>query len=692
MSENTMHLRPVIAVDKDKCCNCHRCIAVCPVKICNDGSGDYVSINHDLCIGCGECIEACTHGARKGIDDTQEFFKDVKAGVPIVAIVAPAVAVNFKGRDLELNGFLKSLGVKAVFDVSFGAELTTKSYIEQLSNENPDLLISQPCPAIVSYIETYRPHLIKYLAKGDSPMAHTIEYIRRFCPEYANCRIAAISPCFAKKREFDENGKGDYNVTMKNLDEYFKSNNIDLSRFAKTEYDNPSAERAVLYSTPGGLLKTAQRFSPKIAEKTRKIEGKSVIKYFEGLEKEMQAGEKPLIDCLNCERGCNGGAGTTNQHLTLDKMESLVANRAKERQKQWNTLDAKAEKKALKRLDKTLSEYWQPKIYERKYTDRSSVLTSLLKVPSEDEYWNIFHSMGKHDSNDLFDCGACGYDSCRQMAFAIYNHLNRRENCHYFVQHVANVEHENKLYETVREVTGHSVSLLEGTRKNVTSLALKSDEMAQCVQDSSSAVEEMVNNISSINKIVDKNFDIVSALENETQNGRISVQEVNSLVSSIEKQSKSLVEMSSAIQKIASQTNMLAMNAAIEASHAGDAGAGFAVVADEIRKLAEDSGNEAKKIGDVLKQIKSMVDGAYNKTNDVSNEFDSVVNLAEKVKIQENEVKSAMQEQSAGNTQLLESISKLKEGTRAVEQATASLAIDTKNVIDQIESIGKKQA
>lgn len=104
--------------------------------------------------------------------------------------------------DLELNGWLKSIGVKAVFDVAFGGELTSKSYVEHIKKNDPDLVISQPCPAIVSWIELYKPELIKYLAPADSPMAHTFSLIKNFYPEYKDCKLAAISPCFRNRGEF----------------------------------------------------------------------------------------------------------------------------------------------------------------------------------------------------------------------------------------------------------------------------------------------------------------------------------------------------------------------------------------------------------------------------------------------------------------------------------------------------------
>lgn len=692
-NESNLHLKPVINVDSSKCCNCHRCIAVCPVKLCNDGSGDSVILNADLCIGCGSCLDACTHGARTGIDDTEAFFSALKSGTGIIAIVAPAVVVNFKGKDKELNGWLKSIGVKAVFDVSFGAELTTKTYVEQMKKENPELMISQPCPALITYMETYRPQLIKYLAKGDSPMAHTVEFIRHFHPEYAKYKIAVISPCYAKRREFDENGRGDFNVTMKSLDNYFFKNHIDLAKFPKTEYDNPLAERGTLYSTPGGLMRTAERFVPGISRVTRKIEGQpAVYEYLDHLDDYLSEGTKPffkLVDCLNCEKGCNRGGGTTNYDMSLDELESYVEKRYQERSTEWNTINEKKRKKALKALNATIDAYWKPGIYERKYTDRSAVYHALIQEPTETELNEVLAKMGKNGIEDMYDCGACGYHSCKQMATAIFNRKNKPQNCHHYVLKMANETHAEEMNKKTREITLESVAMLEQTRGNVSSLTNVTNKMIKNVSDSSASIEEMLQNISSINKIIDNNFNIVNQLENATNTGSTNLKQVTVLVGEIEKESKQLVEMSKVIGQISSQTNLLAMNAAIEAAHAGDFGAGFSVVADEIRKLAEDSGRQAKQIGEVLKSIKQMVDNAYAKAGTVQTEFDSVVSLAGQVKNQELQVKKSMDEQNAGNSLLLSCVAEMRDGTHAVEDAALALQRDTEAIMGRISKIGQ---
>lgn len=583
------HLRPVIKVDPEKCCNCHRCISVCPVKMCNNGSGDHVSINHDLCIGCGTCIEACVHGARTGIDDTEEFFSDLKNGVSIVAIVAPAVAVNFVDKDLHLNGWLKSIGVKAVFDVAFGAELTTKSYVEQIKNEKPDIVISQPCPALVSYIEVYKPNLIPYLAKPDSPMAHTVECIRNFYPAYRDCKIAVISPCFAKRREFDENGRGDYNVTMKNLDIWFKNHGVDLTTFPKTDYDNPLAERAVLYSTPGGLMRTAERFVPGISSKTRKIEGQPMVfEYLSGLDHSLESGKKPfyqLVDCLNCEKGCNRGGGTINNKMPLDELENLVESRALARQAKWKTNGRKPSKFALKKLERTVNAYWKPGIYDRHYQDRSAAMRKFIRVPSPDELEEIYISMGKHGKSDIYNCGACGYNSCEQMAVAIFNGLNRRENCHHYVMKLANQDHEKEIREALNRITEAVRSGTEALQSNVRDLQeIKSMNML-----TTDGIKELNTKMNGI-------WDIVGIINN-----------------------------------VADQTKIIAFNAELEAASSGEAGKNFHIVATEIRRLSDtilDSIKEIKTIiGDIQRASEKLISASENGTKQINSSWENAKSL-----------------------------------------------------------------
>ncbi|MDR2783243.1 MAG: 4Fe-4S binding protein, partial [Treponema sp.] len=273
-----MTLRPVVNVIKEKCVNCHRCIMVCPVKMCNDGSEEVIMHRSDLCIGCGRCIKACTHGARVGIDDFNAFIEDIKTE-RIVVIMSPAIVSSFGVNYLKVNGFLRSLGVVAVFDASFGAELAAKSYINYMEKTNLATIIVQYCPSIVSYIEMYRPELIPHLAPVDSPVIHTMKMVRKYYPQYADCKFAAISPCYSARREFDSVGIGDYNVTFISMLDYIKDHAIDINKYAEVGYGNPPAERAVLFPLLGGFRQIIRRYKADIIDKSRRIEGEVVYKY-----------------------------------------------------------------------------------------------------------------------------------------------------------------------------------------------------------------------------------------------------------------------------------------------------------------------------------------------------------------------------------------------------------------------------
>lgn len=436
-------LPKVIRVDKDKCVNCHACISACPVKYCNDGSGDYVTVNTNNCIACGNCLQACTHDARMYIDDFELFIDDLKINIPIIAIVAPSVASNFRDKYLNLNGWLKSIGIEAVFDVSFGAELTVKSYLEYIKKHNPKTIIAQPCAALVSYIEIYKPELLKYLIPVDSPMVHTMKYIEKKFPEYSNHKVAVISPCNAKKREYEETGYGDYNIAYKSLFNYFANENIDLLKYPRKDYNNPQAERAVMFSSPGGLIETIERWMPEMRQNTRKIEGLALIyEYFEHLPSIIEDGKSPLlIDCLSCNYGCNSGPLTLNQDTHPDEIEYWINKRVKELKQYYN------DNESLKPINEIIEENWIPNLFNRKYNDLSE--NFILKIPSAKELNLIYEKMYKFTDDDLYNCTACGYYNCEKMAIAIFNGLNRAENCHFYLN--AEMQHSKEKTEESRK-------------------------------------------------------------------------------------------------------------------------------------------------------------------------------------------------------------------------------------------------
>ncbi|HEX3019641.1 MAG TPA: [Fe-Fe] hydrogenase large subunit C-terminal domain-containing protein [Chitinispirillaceae bacterium] len=423
-----------VGVDNEKCVSCHACISACPVKFCNDGSGDCVIVNPYMCIGCGNCIRACCHGARFWIDDFDLLMEDLASGQKIVAIVAPSVTANFPGAWYNLNGWLRSIGIEAVFDVSFGAELTVKSYIELLNNEKKGkTVISQPCPAIVTYIEMYIPELLKYLAPVDSPMLHTMKMIKKYYPKFTEHKIAAISPCLAKKREFHQTGLGDYNIGFISISNYLQKNNINLLQYPKEHYMNPPAERAVGFSSPGGLLKTAERWVPGISDISRKIEGvKNIYPYLEKLEQSIRSGTAPvLVDCLNCEKGCNGGPLTVTEQIPLDDVEMAVNARAHDAISSYENPQIDENIVSQEKINEIVSKFWDIGVYKREYSDLS--INNRIILPSEDELKKIYKLMRKNCESDFYNCTACGYDSCTNMAVAIFNGLNRPENCHFFL-------------------------------------------------------------------------------------------------------------------------------------------------------------------------------------------------------------------------------------------------------------------
>lgn len=440
-------LTPVIQIIKEKCVNCHACITVCPTKFCNIGLNEALEVNPHTCIGCGTCIAGCTHGAREVLDDTDAFFHALDDGEPIVLIIAPSIVSHFPDPSyLKLISWFRSRGVLAVFDVGFGAELTVKSYAEHLKTDPEKMTITQPCPVIVTYLQIYLPELLPHLSPAGSPMHHLMKMIREFYPQYSTAKIAALSPCIAKRREFDEIGLGDYSLTFRKLQRYLDEHEIDLDSFPEGQYDNPPPERAVLFPSPGGLLDSLAREMPEIRDRTRVIEGSGKIyRYLQKLPEMLQAGKNPLlIDCLNCEFGCNGGPGVTTAERSQDDFEWHVKRRGNQQKQLYrrklerpskeheNQIDLQGEWASSETIQQTIERFWRPQLYDRTYENLSDNIQ--LRIPTQEEIEEIYRiELLKNKPEDEKNCGSCGYGSCRDMAFAIHNHLIDTSHC-YVVQ------------------------------------------------------------------------------------------------------------------------------------------------------------------------------------------------------------------------------------------------------------------
>ena len=207
----------------------------------------------------------------------------------------------------------------------------------------------------------------------------------------------------------------------------------------------------------------------------------------------------------------------------------------------------------------------------------------------------------------------------------------------------------------------------QGIQTMSESLNTHVSEQSVAVTQSSAAIEEMIANIQSVSNSLHKNTENVKDLQEASEIGHVGINGIAKDIQEITHESESLLAINSVMQNISSQTNLLSMNAAIEAAHAGEAGKGFAVVADEIRKLAESSSAQSKTISTVLKKIKSSIDTITKSTEDILKKFDAIDEGVKIVAEQDTSILNAMDEQGQGSKQILQAMSRLNELTHGVK-------------------------
>ncbi|MCK9169682.1 MAG: methyl-accepting chemotaxis protein [Treponema sp.] len=227
----------------------------------------------------------------------------------------------------------------------------------------------------------------------------------------------------------------------------------------------------------------------------------------------------------------------------------------------------------------------------------------------------------------------------------------------------------------------------EQIEKSIESLELMIQNQSGSVTEASAAVEEMIGNVKSMETSAAHMAQEFALLAADTEKGINKDAEVNDKIRTIADESQMLQDANEIITSIAEQTNLLAMNAAIEAAHAGDAGKGFSVVADEIRKLAETSSEQSKKIGDELKKIQETFSDAAGVSDNAKKAFDSVSKRVAATNLLVQQIHGAIQEQNEGSKQVLEALKSMNDNTSQVKSASAEMTEGTKTILTEIKKL-----
>ena len=598
-----------ITINLESCVGCNACIKVCPAKDANIASFSetlsrtVISIDSTKCIKCGSCIAACTHGARAYEDDTEAFFSALSKGERISLIVAPAIRNTFGEDYAKALQWLRQLGVKAIYDVSLGADICTWAHLRYLAKNPGKKLISQPCAAIVNYALTQRPKLLDNLSPVHSPMLCTAVYMRKYLG--VSDKIAALSPCVAKGDEFAATGLVSYNVTLRHLKEYMEQNHISLAGITpkKPIYDGESAIDGVIYPKPGGLKTTLLAHAPDLDV----VNSEGVGKVYPELNEYIQADAADLpqvFDVLNCEFGCNEGPGVGGEFKPF-KISSIMHKRV---------VSSATARKSVKQLGKDKQFASFDKRFKLEDFTRTYKSSNNKYRPSDAEIESAYLAMHKKtEAQRSFNCHACGFDTCADMAKAIARGINVRENCRMYLMDV--VEQERAKVESINNhvlsMTRELASVFEELSENIADVRSGGSDIAQ---RSAEGVKGMQTVNSSILELSERNRKIASGLS-----------EINEATNNYRK-------MTENVENIADTIKLLAVNASIEAARAGAAGKSFAVVAGNIKDLSVTSLNSVadaqtndERVGRAIEGINTIVQGFLDQSEQLVRVAEDVI-------------------------------------------------------------------
>jgi ABC-type transporter Mla subunit MlaD len=344
-----------------------------------------------------------------------------------------------------------------------------------------------------------------------------------------------------------------------------------------------------------------------------------------------------------------------------------------------------------KKFSRFIKKYWKDGLYKRNFVDLSG--NNTIKKPTIEQLKEVYKKLHKNSARDMYDCNTCGYGTCYGMAVAIFNGLNRPENCHHYNLDMVATE-ERELHENDQRLSD-SVARAVAALENINALIgqLNSDVVRQSevVEKSAERVNVMMSTLNNASKTSQDEKAGLDGLVSGAARGKEAMAETIKNVDNFGKDVDEISNMVKVITGIAANTNLLSMNAAIEAAHAGESGKGFAVVADEIRRLSESTSENASNIAKTLKGIVSGLHAASSSSMQTNGLITSIVDEIQGFANTMSSLISTMSELSASSGEITDTLDTLRALSGKVKDSYAQMMDKTNELERNMRSLTTKQ-
>ena len=385
----------IIQFKAANCKNCYKCIRHCGVKSITFHS-DQARILEDECVLCGKCTLVCPQNAKQIESDLPKVKDMLARGEKVFVSLAPSYVAAFPNVSFSaMSAALKKLGFSHVEETAIGATHVSKSYSQIAKAGLMPNLITTCCPTIVMLVEKYFPPLLPQLIPVNSPAVTHAKLMRSVRKE--DIRVVFIGPCISKKQEARASGEIDAVLMYEELREWLTKEEISL----QLHDDRPSEMHQVLsrlYPVPGGILKTIP-LEYRDKYKAVAVDGLDrCIEILQSIQKHRITGY--LLEMSACENSCVGGPGLheTGEPFLLAKSDIYQVS------KEAPLTPAPLSETSRVNMDASFS-------------------PTLVRagMPAEEDIKAILAQIGKTRPEHMLNCGACGYESCREKAIAVYH-------------------------------------------------------------------------------------------------------------------------------------------------------------------------------------------------------------------------------------------------------------------------------